>query len=335
MIGCLYSIASPYFFIIMKDKDILNIPNKNILLELPTSYGKTKKAIDIIVSRKIKDNILIVVPRLVLIDTWKEEFKKWGKEEYIDEVSFVTYVSFPKMAGHWKVVVFDECHHLSERCREALQYFTIDNSILLSATVNRNLKQSLIRLFDDLYIYKVLVIDATKEGKLPEPTVYLIPLKLDNVETKFNIIRNKSKGNPIIIPYKEKWKYINVKNRCIVINCTQKQYYDDISNLIEWYKKKSYSETFKNMYLRKSGERLKWLSEQKEETVKHILKHIKSKRSLIFCKDIAQTEELGSYCINSKNKVSDLILNDFNEGKIKHITACNMLDEGEITPVFF
>ena len=328
MIGCLYSIASPYFFIIMKDKDILNIPNKNILLELPTSYGKTKKAIDIIVNRKIKDNILIVVPRLVLIDTWKEEFKKWGKEEYIDEVSFVTYVSFPKMAGHWKVVVFDECHHLSERCREALQYFTIDNSILLSATVNRNLKQSLIRLFEDLYIYKIGIKDATKEGKLPEPTVYLLPLKLDNIETKFNIIRNKSKGNPIIIPYREKWKYINVKNRCIVINCTQKQYYDDISNLIEWYKRKSYSETFKNMYLRKSGERLKWLSEQKEEIVKHILKHIKGKRSLTFCKDIAQTEELGSYCINSKNKVSDLILNDFNKGKIKHITACNMLDEG-------
>lgn len=328
MIGYLYSIASPYFFIIMKDKDILNIPNKNILLELPTSYGKTKKAIDIIVNRKIKDNILIVVPRLCLINTWKKEFKKWKKEKYIDKVTFVTYVSLPKMAGHWKVVVFDECHHLSERCREALQYFTIDNSILLSATVNRNLKQSLIRLFEDLYIYKIGIKDATEEGRLPEPTVYLLPLKLDNIEPKFNIIRNKSKDNPIIIPYKEKWKYINIKNRCVIINCTQKQYYDDMSNLIEWYKRKSYSETFKNMYLRKSGERLKWLSEQKEEIVKHILKHIKNKRSLTFCKDIAQTQSLGSYCINSQNKDSDFILELFNNKKINHITACNMLDEG-------
>ena len=312
----------------MKKEDILNIPNKNILLELPTSYGKSKMAIDILIKRKIKKDILIVIPRLVLIDTWKAEFKKWGHEKYIPNLKFVTYVSLPKAVGSYRAIIFDECHHLSERCREAIPYFSIENSILLSATVNRNLKYELMRLFTDLYIYKIGIKDATQEGKLPEPKVYLLPMVLDNTIPNHSIIKNKNKGNTIVIPYKEKWKYINVKNRCIVIQCTQKQYYDDISSLIEWYKRKSHSEVFKHMYLRTAGDRLKWLSEQKETIIKVLLKYIKNKRSLTFCKDIAQTQFLGSYCINSQNKDSDFILELFNNKKINHITACNMLDEG-------
>lgn len=311
-------------------KDILNMPNKHLLLELPTSFGKSKIAIDIITHRNITPDkrILIVVPRLVLIDTWKDEFKKWGKEEYINNLSFVTYVSFPKMAGHWDMVIFDECHHLSLRCQEALKSYTIDNSVLLSATVKRDMRYNLGILFNGLGKYKVGIKDATEEGILPDPIVYLIPMSLDMKVPNHYIIKNKKSSNSIIVDYKDRWKYTNIKNRKVIIKCTQQQYYADMTSLIEWYKKRKSNTIFKNLFLHKSGERLKWLSNQKTSFISSLLDLLHKERTLVFCNSIKQTEELGRYCINSKNKESEEYLDKFNKGKIKHITACNMLDEG-------
>lgn len=312
------------------NEDILNMSNKHLLLELPTSFGKSRIAINIITHRDItpNDRILIVVPRLVLIDTWKDEFRKWGKEEYINDLSFVTYVSFPKMAGHWDMVVFDECHHLSLRCQEALKSYNIENSVLLSATVKKDLKWTLSLLFPNLGKYIVRIKDATEEGVLPDPKVFLIPMSLNTTETNYSIVKNPSKGNTITVDYKDKWKVMHIKDRRIVIKCTQQQYYADITSLIEWYKRRTANPLFKNLFLQKSGERLKWLSNQKTKSVQSLLKMFNKERTLVFCNSILQTEQLGRYCINSKNTESDKYLDRFNKGKINHITACNMIDEG-------
>lgn len=314
--------------------EILLIESPNILCELPTSFGKTKVALDLMqmrfptIEHTTDTKILIVIPRLVLIDNWKDEFKKWGYERYLPYVEFVTYVSLPKKAGSWDMVIFDEVHHLSARCREALESFTIRTSVMLSATVSRDMKKELKVLFPYLYVYRVSTKQAIQEEILPDPRVYLIPLSLDNVHVNCEIVKNPSQKIEIVIPYVDKWKYAGVKNRKIVIKCTQRQYYDDMSSMIAWYKRKMFNETFKNLFLRKSGDRLKWLSGQKSSYVKRLLDHLSEQRTLTFCNGIPQTEELGKYCINSKNKASEENLHKFNKGEVDHITACNMLDEG-------
>ena len=88
------------------------------------------------------------------------------------------------------------------------------------------------------------------------------------------------------------------------------------------------SKFFKNKWLHLCGERLKWLSRQKDDTILNLLKQLKNYRTLTFCNSIEQTEILGKYCINSKNKQSEEFLNMFNNKKIKHITSVNMLNEG-------
>lgn len=318
-------------------EDILNIESSHILCELPTSFGKTKLALDLM-SKKLpikfveKHNIkiLIVVPRLVLINNWKEEFDKWGYSDYLPYVEFVTYVSLPKKAGVWELAILDEGHHLSQRCKEAVEEgFILKNVIILSATVGYNIKLDLKQLFPDLYVYKVSTKQAIKDEVLPDPKVYLIPLTLDNTKLSCQIVKNPSQKIELIVPYAQRFKYARVKNRRIVIKCTQKQYYNDLTSMIEWYKKKTYSEIFKNMFLRKSGERLKWLSDQKTSFIKSLLDQLKDQRTLTFCNGIAHTEELGKYCINSKDpKISVENLNRFNNQEVDHITACNMLDEG-------
>lgn len=229
--------------------------------------------------------------------------------------------------------VSGNCHHMSARCREAIQNdFIIHQSILLSATVGYNIKWDLKQLFPDLYVYKVTTKQAISDEILPDPKVYLIPLTLDNTNVSCEIVKNPSQKIEIIVPYAQRFKYAKVKNRRIVIKCTQKQYYNDLTSMIEWYKKKTYSEIFKNMFLRKSGERLKWLSDQKTSFIKSLLDQLKDQRTLTFCNGIAHTEELGKYCINSKDpKTSVENLNRFNNQEVDHITACNMLDEGRRT----
>lgn len=311
--------------------EVLKTTSPNILCELPTGFGKSKIAIDLMqkyAEGKAISRILIVAPRLVLFSNWKAEIEKWGASNLLNYIEFTTYVSFPKRVGNWDIVVFDEAHHLSERCREYLSDFQIEHSILLSATIGRDLKKELKVLFTNLYIYKVSARQAIDEEVLPDPKVYLIPLFLDNTLVTHEIVKNKSKSNTITIPYSDRWKWKDVKNQKIVIRCTQQQKYDEMSSMISWYKKKMFQEIFKNLYLQKSGERLKWLSEQKTQYVKWLLSKLGNYRTLTFCNGIAQTEELGKYCINSKNKESERNLELFNDGTINHITACNMLDEG-------
>lgn len=315
--------------------EILKIESPDILCELPTSFGKTRIALDVLrkkfpaMKHLLNAKILIVVPRLVLIDNWKDEFKKWKCASYLPFITFVTYVSFPKKIGNWDFVIFDEVHHLSERCRNALsEGVTVKSSIMLSATVGYKLKGILLETFPRLYPYKVSTKKAIQEEILPDPKVYLIPLTLDNNTINYEIIKNKNQKEEIIISYSQRFNYTKVKNKKIIIKCTQKQYYDDMSSLIQWYKRKSYMSTFKNLFLKKSGDRLKWLSDQKSWYVLSILNYFQDERTLTFCNSISQTEQLGKYCVNSKNKKSDENLQKFNEGKINHITACSMLDEG-------
>lgn len=307
---------------------ILDSPKSYILAEMPTSFGKSKIALQWM-SKHIcdSDRVLIVVPRLVLINNWKDEFKKWGYEKYLCQVTFVTYVSFPKKADAWNIVIFDECHHLSERCRESLSSYNIQRAILLSATVKREFKREIGNYFPGIDKYYVGAKNAIDEGILPDPKVLLLPLTLDNTLPSCEIIKNKSKGNPIVVQYKDRWRYKD-RNRKIIIKCTPQQYYDDCTSFIEWCRKRIHLQLYKNMFLHKSGERLKWLSNQKTAIVRNILSLIKKHRTLTFCNSIAQTEQLGSYCINSKNKDSRKFLDLFNTETIDHITACNMLDEG-------
>lgn len=315
---------------------VLNATSSSILCELPTGVGKSKIALDYmdsklrhLVNQTKSPNILIVVPRLVLIQNWKSEFVKWGKVNYLPYVQFVTYVSFPKKVGIYDMIIFDEAHHFSERCRDAFEDFITSYTLLLSATVGRNMRNELKGLFSNLEIIHVTARTAIQEEILPDPKIYLIPLQLDNYIPACEIVKNKSQKVEIRISYHQRFDYAKVKNRRVVIQCTQQQYYDDLSSKIAWYKRKMFMEAFKNKFLQESGRRLKWLSEQKTSFIANLLVLLKQQRTLTFCNSIDQTEKLGTYCINSRDtKASKTNLDMFNNEVISHITACNMLDEG-------
>lgn len=289
---------------------------KYLILELITGMGKTKVAIDLInhicdgVFRNDESptSILILVSKTVHKQTWKDEIEKWGgiKSDYITIECYESLKNYEN--SYFDVVVADEMQHLSEARIDVLETIHINESFIgLSATIKRDMRDYFI------YNHKAEVIkcglkEAVEDEVLPEPTVYLLPLTLDTTNYTYKV---KKFGRDIIT--------------------TQKGCYDSISSLIEWYKNKyfnSRNERIKNLWLSTAGKRLKWCAEQKEALVLSLLDKFKNYKTLTFCSSIEQSERLGKYNITSKNKASVKNLEMFNLNKIKHITACNILNEG-------
>lgn len=289
---------------------------KYLILELITGMGKTKVAIDLInhiCDRVFRNDecpttILILVAKTVHKQTWKDEIEKWGgiKSDYITIECYESLKNYEN--SYFDVVVADEMQHLSEARIDVLETIHINESFIgLSATIKRDMRDYFI------YNHKAEVIkcglkEAVEDEVLPEPTVYLLPLTLDTTNYTYKV---KKFGHNIIT--------------------TQKGCYDSISSLIEWYKNKyfnSRNERIKNLWLSTAGKRLKWCAEQKEALVLSLLDKFRNYKTLTFCSSIEQSERLGKYNITSKNKASVKNLEMFNLNKIKHITACNILNEG-------
>lgn len=319
-------------------QEILTLKSNSILIEAATGVGKSLISI-----LKIKDSIspdgriLVVIPRLILVENWKQEFIKWGYESLLPQVDFVTYYSYPTLEGrHYDAIIYDECHHLSERCRKSVPHISSNVNVLLSATVSRDLRDTFNKLFKGLLTYKVPVKSAMQSGIIPKPRIILIPIALNNSVPNCTYIIKPKATDFFTVNYaswfKNKWNYFRSRSKKGVrIICTEKQYYNELSSDIELAKRRFQSMPnvrLKSIWLKKCNDRLKWLSDLKTFYVQSILRHLDNYRTLTFCNGIEQTETLGSHAINSKDKNASKTLADFNAGKINHITACNMLDEG-------
>lgn len=289
---------------------------KCLILELITGFGKSKLAIDLInhICERVYKNdqcptkVLLLVSKKVHKQTWRNEINKWGgiKTDYL---TIECYDSLKKYKDDWfDIVIADEMQHLSDSRLDILSTIKIQESFIgLSATIKKVMKEYFINNYN-ADIIKCGLKEAVESEVLPEPLVYLLPLKLDTTQ------------------YKYKAKRFNKD-----IITTQQGCYDCMSSYIKFKKEEYYRSRsiFKQrQWFSAAGNRLKWLSEQKRDIVLALLDKFKNYKTLTFCNNIKQAELLGKHNITSKNKNSAKNLEMFNNNKIKHITSVNILNEG-------
>jgi len=307
---------------------------KGVLFEAGTGYGKTSVAIKLLnyISSVLGHpvNVLYLVDRNVQKTTATVEFSKWGLNRDTN-VQLECYASLKNHVGKtYDVVVLDECHHVrSELKRELLNHVTFEYMIGLSATIPNKLKYYLINTYHVGFVSRSLN-DAIEDGVLPEPEIMLLPLQLQNYAKSETIeINPKKPGQIYYDEYERLWAH--KKNHHAILRCTPKQKLQYLDNKIIFAKRafeRMRTEPMKRRWLRLCGDRLKFLAECKNSLVKELLDKISDKRVLTFCTSIEQTEVLGKNCIHSKNKNANAILDKFNKGKLNHITACQVLNEG-------
>ena len=298
------------------------------LLELPTGLGKTYLSIMKLRqwNNEFAGKFLIVIPKNVLIKNWKSEFEKFDCEYLLDKIVFTTYVSLQKHVDEqWEGIVFDEIHHLSDRCKGIFSVMKYNYFIGLSATLKKEVKNWLYFNIRGLDIVRMQLKDAIDNEILPSPKVILIPMYLDKSIIKEIIVRNPKMATVVDCSWRERVYYMTRKDVQVHIHCTEQQWYDYYTNSIEKMKNKP---VLKNAYLAKCGKRLKWLSNKKTDFVKEILKKIRHHRIITFCNSIEQSKLLGKNSINSKNGIAQDILNNFNNKVINKVTCVEMLTEG-------
>jgi len=312
-----------------------------LLMELSTGVGKTKLSIDLtnylFASNWFKQgyipSVLIVVAKRVHKQTWLDEIQKWGglnSKAGHPIKCMECYESLHKHCNeHWDIIILDECHHIGSQARmDALKTIKYGYIIGLSATIPRNIK-AFFRFNYHSEVVSCDIIEAIDSEVLPEPTILLFPLQVENTRMSETIeVNPKAKGLVVHGEYKDYWKYKKSKVHAI-LKCTQKQKLMELDKSIEWYKKKAMSgnQAMKQSWLYLCGKRLEFLADCKLQWIKLILYHLDKERTITFCKTIAQTEQLGKNCIHSQNKLATKVYEDFNAKKIDHITAVNILNE--------
>lgn len=282
---------------------VKNNRSKNLLLELPTGFGKSRIAIELINDLPDDARVLVVVPKNVLKQNWKDEIIKWGGCKNA-RITYTTYASISKYTGFWEMVIFDECHHITEKVIDDTKNFITGRNILLSATVSDHIHERLKRCFGELGRIKIDIKEAIAKNVLPSPNVLLVPLYLDDIRPICNT------GNGL---YR-----------------TQAGYYSYISKKISFFKERVYSGMtgLKQTWLALSGSRLRWLSKQKIAYVKDMLFQMKGQRYIVFCNNTEDADKLGIPVIHSKVKSSRSNLDEFNIGQIDNLACIGMLDEG-------
>lgn len=312
---------------------------ETLLMELATGTGKTRLSImltNYLLANRINRiegiNILILVAKRVHKQTWKDEIEKWGgfKSNTSITVRMECYESMHKCEDFYDIVIADEVHHIGSDMRlELLKTLRHEFFIGLSATIPRKLSQ----LFRYRYHAEIIscdIIEAIESDILPEPTIVLFPLMLDNRKNTETWEINAKASGPIMYgEYKDRWKLKKSKSHAI-ISLTQRQKLMEYDGLIKWEKKR-YMQTrnpvMERSWLFHAGKRLEFLADCKKDIVLDILRILDKERTITFCKTIEQSEVLGKNCIHSQNSKATDIYDSFNKKKINHITAVNILNE--------
>ena len=312
-----------------------------LLMELATGTGKTRLSL-MLSNHLLKSqwyqqaktiNILIMVAKRVHKQTWTDEIEKWGGIKHPTasiNICKECYESLHKHCyEHWDIIILDECHHIGSQARmDALKTIKYGYIIGLSATIPRNIK-AFFRFNYHSQVVSCDIIEAIDSEVLPEPTILLFPLQVESSRVSEVLeLHPKAPGPVVHCDYKDlkKYKYKNVHVLC---NCTQEQKLKEIDSLISWFKSKAMTgnQAMKQTWLYFCGKRLEFLADCKLQWVKLILHHLDKERTITFCKTISQTEQLGKNCIHSQNKDATKVYDDFNNKKIHHITAVNILNE--------
>lgn len=316
------------------------VKSKKLLLELPTSYGKTFISLDTafyyINKKRIKDyKILILVGEIAHINNWKAEFNKWGFP--LDNVELACYASMKNyIEDKFTVIILDEVHHATSLIRASILHkLKADRFIMASATMDKEKIEFLGTKFTkDMYRIRVSLNTAFNNNTLPEPTVILVPVELDSLKKDQLYIARKS-GIPLELDISDKNQYLydpKYSKFSLRFRCTALEYYimltQEIDRLDKQYRSKR-TFALKNKLLQKGTERKRWLGEYKTEVLSSLLKELKDKRYICFCSSIGQAEAINKYnSIHSKKSNPLDLLNEFNLGNINSILVVKMLREG-------
>lgn len=282
--------------------------NSKGLICIATGVGKSKIGVDI----AVEGSFLGVPTEKLKNKNWKEEFIRWGKEDLYNTLHRECYASMSKIKGnHYPLVILDECQFITEKNFEFFKNNTFDKVLMLTATPPDEWEKK--TLLDKLgkLCYTYSLEQAWEDEVLPRPKIKVVETQLDD---RVNYIKAGSKANNWLTTEYKYYQYLNKTiNRFYGMNNSK-------AALVYTYKRMHF------LYNLMS----------KTEIAKVIInKYLKDKRSLIFCGNTAQADELckHSYHTNLSKTDRDSNYNLFINEEINHLSCVKALNTGVNLPL--
>lgn len=290
-------------------------------LDISMGVGKTKIGLDHfqLVINKIQKvhsrdaSGLVVGPTKKILNSWKDEIKKWGYEHMLPMLHFVTYRSLPKADFHHDVVYLDECHSLTEKCVPFMNAFT--GWVLgLTGTPSRpgTYKRRLIDAYCPI-VYSYLINDAVNDAILNDYriTVHLLPLS----EEKNYRVTMKS-------------KHKDPKKRKVIRTWLT----SEVENYAYWTDKMDESDSFV-VQKRLAINRMKCMQRYptKDAYAKKLLNQ-SDRKALLFTNEKEQADDLCKHTYHSSNKAAERNMDFFVKGSIRKLACVLQLSEGANIP---
>lgn len=324
--------------------------HKNVLLSWCTGLGKSLAAIKVQETLNKDGTTIIIVPERLMIDNWREEYYKHGKEYLLQSTLIFCYASLEKFTFNKDSInvglsIYDEGHHITELKSQYIKTIHSNNVLILSASMHQEAVDVIHSCIGSYYEDKVTLSQAIKWRLLPKVAIVLIPLILDNKNYTQTIIVNRGKGalkHHIECTWDTRKNHIYkryVERTQITIRCTEAQKYEFLTTTIDYYNSPSakarmnYETRIKALFNSRIT-RKRFIAELKTKYVIELLKRLEGSRTLCFCQSIEQASIVGnkSNIIHSQIKNPDVVLNKFKEGEIDTLITVNMLQEGANLP---
>jgi len=152
-----------------------------------TGFGKSRVGV-LAIAYALKNSkglkALVLVPTNQLQDQFKEEFIKWGHEDYLDRIDILCYQSAHKLRKeHYCVVVCDEIHlGLSPVYRQFFEHNTYDKLLCLTATIPEEAEYREILINLSPVVYQISLDECVAKGLVADYHVYCIAVELTEEE---------------------------------------------------------------------------------------------------------------------------------------------------------
>jgi superfamily II DNA or RNA helicase len=245
---------------------------------------------------------LVVAPKKAIIQSWKDEAIKFGKENLLGRMTFTTYLSLNKHnPNDYDAVYLDEMHSLLDSHRGFLQLYKGKILGLTGTPPKRDYseKGKLVNEFCPV-VYTFKADDAVENGILNDYQIVVHQLELTH-------------------------------NKVFPVKTGNRQYMaSEIDNYTYWSRRIDVGSG--NMHMLRVM-RMKALQDypSKELYTKKLIESINTK-CIIFANTQAQADRLCKHSYHSGNVDSENNLRMFKEGEITKLSAVHQLSEGVNIP---
>lgn len=288
----------------------LSLQHRHLLLQWATGCGKGLAVLRCILASKSEKKWLIVCPEVLQVENWNKEIEKYGLSEKLKDKleGIICYASLVNFKNRDLNLALNEAQKVSDLREDIISTIKFDQIVSDGAKIPDVVKSRLFDIYPYLE-YDISLKKAISEGILPEPSIYLIPIEVDD-KIKRNSVPKKA------------------------FQLTDRQYSDKLDKDIKYWQTR-YAQTGEEWNIGKmvalGSIRKKFLASLKTEATKKLINQIYGKRFICFTGSIEQADELGgNHAIHSKKgkKHNLTTLKAFNSLEINDIYVNNMGREG-------